>query len=134
MYLSVLNSEEKALFLGLSYNLATSDGVYSTEEKATIAGYCQEMQTTFDEEKMVKPTDEIIHVLSEKSTEKTKKIIVFEAIGLAMADNNYDDGERKIVLDMEKEFGLASGFAAKCEAVLKEYISFQNKINALVLD
>lgn len=134
MYLSVLNSEERVLFLGLAYNLATSDGEYSSEEQATIEGYCQEVQVQFDDNTMIKPIDYIINELTVKSDVKVKKIVVFEAIGLAMADNKYDEGERSIVNQMISVFGLDSKFSNECEQVIKEYISFQNRINKLVLE
>lgn len=134
MYLSVLNSAERVLFLGLAYHLATSDGEYSSEEQATIEGYCQEVQVQFDDNTMIKPIDYIINELTIKSNVKVKKIIVFEAIGLAMADNNYDEGERNIVNQMISAFGLDSIFSNECEQVIKEYISFQNRINKLVLE
>ncbi|MBU5488794.1 hypothetical protein KQI77_11710 [Clostridium sp. MSJ-8] len=133
MYLSILTSEEKRMFLGLAYDLATSDGDYSAEEQVAIQGYCHEMQMEFDKKTMVKPIDEIIRKFSQKSDLKTKKIIVFEAVGLAMADNNYDDNERAIILDMENKFGLDKSFGDECEKVIGEYISFQNRMNNLVI-
>lgn len=134
MYLSILNNEEKALFLGLAYKMATSDGEYSVEEQATISDYCLEMQIPFDESTTVKSIDNIISELNTKSDVRVKKIVVFEAIGLAMADNNYDEGERNIVNQMISAFDLDSEFSIECEQVIKEYISFQNRINKLVLE
>lgn len=133
MYLSILTREEKRMFLGLAYDLAASDGDYSAEEQATIQGYCYEMQMEFDEKTMVRPIDEIINGFTQKSNLKTKKIVVFEVIGLAMADNNYDDNERAIISDMENKFGLDKSYGEECEKVIGEYISFQNRINNLVL-
>lgn len=133
MYLSILSSEEKRMFLGLAYDLAASDGDYSAEEQDTIQGYCYEMQMEFDEKTMVRPIDEIINGFSQKSNLKTKKIVVFEVIGLAMADNSYDDNERAIISDMENKFGLDKSYGEECEKVIGEYISFQNRINNLVL-
>lgn len=133
MYLAMLKNEEKELFLGLAYNLATLDRDYSDAEKATIAGYCQEMQIAFDARKMMRPLEEILRRINKFSDEKTKKIVVFEAVGLAMADNNYDDSERKVIARMENIFDLEPGFSVKCELVLNEYISFQGRLNQLIL-
>lgn len=133
MYLSILTNAEKKLFLGLAYDLALSDGDYSAEEQATIQGYCREMQMEFDEKTMVKPIDDIIQAFGKESDQKTKKIVVFESIGLAMADNNYDDNERAIVSNMERTFGIDESFGVECEKVINEYISFQNRINNLVI-
>lgn len=133
MYLTLLKEEQKELFLGLAFHLASADGDYSDEEKAVIAGYCQEMQMTFDQDKMVKPIKEIISKINLSCNSCEKRIIVFEAIGLVMADNNYDEVERRIVKLMTDTFDLGDRFAKNCEVVLNEYISFQNRINKLVI-
>lgn len=134
MYLAVLGNEEKELFFGVAYYLATVDGVYSDEEKAMIEGYSQEMQVTFIKEKMAKPIEDILKRFNEIAEKKTKKIVVFESIGLAMADNNYDDRERTLVTKMESMFGLENGFVKKCEMILNEYVTFQTRINQLILE
>lgn len=133
MYLSTLSNEEKALFLGLAYDLATIDGDYSEAEQITINGYCQEMQIVFDKSKMVKAIDNIVETLCKQASDRVKRIVVFEAIGLAMADNNYDDKEREVIYQMAYAFGLGNDFCKKCEELLNEYIIFQNKINTLIL-
>ena len=97
------------------------------------AGFLPHPQMEFDEKTMVRPIDEIINGFTQKSNLKTKKIVVFEVIGLAMADNNYDDNERAIISDMENKFGLDKSYGEECEKVIGEYISFQNRINNLVL-
>ncbi len=133
MYLTLLNENEKAVFLGMAYNLAIVDGDYSKAEKNIIDGYCQELQIVFNEKTMIKPMDDLIKNIAQNSSEKTKKIIIFELIGLAMADGNYDNNERKIVANMETEFGVFGNFADTCESILNEYITFQNRINSLVI-
>ena len=127
MYLSVLNDKEKVLFLELVYGIAISDGEYCAKEQAIISGYCQEMQISFDENVTLKPVDDIIKELNAESNDTVKKIVVFEAIGLAMSDNNYDDGERKIISKMESVFKLAPDFGQKCEKILNEYIFFKRR-------
>ena len=133
MYLSLLNKEEKEVFLGMAYHLASVDGNYSEEEKAMIDGYCQELQCTFDEETMIKPIGELRKRIK-NSSEKTKKIFIFELVGLAMADGKYDNDEKEIIGQMIMEYGLNSDFASKCESLLNEYIEFQSRINNLVLE
>lgn len=133
MYLAVLSTEEKELFLGLAYNLSVSDGTYSEEEKTIMQSYCQEMQCDFDVNTMVRPLNQIIARLNEIADLRVKKIIIFEAIGLTMADGTYGESERTILSDIEKEFDVEKDFGDTCEKILKEYISFQTKINQLIL-
>lgn len=133
MYLALLGKEEKELFLGLAYNMAASDGYYSDVEKETIAEYCKEMQIDFNENTMIKPIEKLLNRFNEISDGKIKKIIVFELIGLAMVDNNYNVEEKKLMKKIEEAFGIEQGFDEKCELIISEYISFQQKINQLIL-
>lgn len=133
VYLHLMNEKEKELFIGLAYGLASADGDYSDEEKVLIDGYCKEMQITFDEKGMVRPAADIIDEMAEKSDGQIKKIIVFELIGLAMVDGNYEGSERTIINQIEEKFQMDTGFADKCEKVISDYIAFQSKINQLVL-
>ena len=83
---------------------------------------------------MVKPVDMLIKDIKLNSDNKIKKIFVFELIGLAMADGNYDENERALINKLEEEFELGSGFAMNCEAVLKKYIECQTKLNQLIFE
>lgn len=133
MYLGTLNNEEKELFLGLAFHLACADGDYSEEEREMMQAYCHEMQVVFDQSKVLKSIDQILNAIKQTCGNKVRKIIIFEVIGLVMADGKYDEAERVLISRMESEFGVESGFAEKCEDILKEYISFQKRINEFVL-
>ena len=124
---------EKKLFLGMAYDLAFVDSNYSKEEQAIMEAYSHEMQCEFDINTMVKSEDEIIDEIKSNSTIRTKRIFVFELIGLAMVDGNYDENERQLIQKMEVEFGLMKNFSKECEKVIAEYISFQERINSIVL-
>lgn len=134
MYLALLNEREKSVFLGMAYNLASIDGDYSDAEKIMINGYCQELQCQFDENNMIKPMESLTQYIKVNSSEKVKKIFIFELVGLAMADGNYDSDERMLINQMLKEYNLNPSFADKCENILNEYIGFQKRINDLVLE
>ena len=134
MYLALLNKNEKETFLGMAFNLATADGNYSEEERAIINGYCQEMQCVFYEEKLVKPMDVLIQDIKLNSDNRIGKILVFELIGLAIADGNYDEDERNLINNIMVEFNIGAEFAKNCENLLKKYIAFQTKLNQLVLE
>ena len=133
MYLALLNEEEKISFLGMAYNLATVDGDYSETEKNVINGYCQELQILFDEKTMIKPMGDLINEIAMNSSERTKKIFIFELIGLAITDGNYDNDERQIIAKIESGFGVSSDFADMCESILNEYLAFQNRLNNLII-
>lgn len=134
MFLSALNKEGKELFLELAFNIAMIDGVYSDEEKVLMDCYCQEMQITFNKENMTKSTDEIIKEINNKCDSRSKKIMIFEAIGLGMVDGDFDGDERAIILKMLEEFNIDVKYASECENTIKEYLEFQTKLNKIVIE
>lgn len=133
MYLSMLNDTQKELFLELAYKLASIDGNYTEQEQFMIKGYCAEMQIEFQHIDISKSIEEIIELMQAECSEREKRIILFEAIGLALIDSDYDERERKMVGNMVEVFRIKNGFDKDCEKLLKEYIGLQNRINTLVL-
>lgn len=133
MYLNLLKENQKKLFISLAYNLAFADGDYSDEEKNLINGYCQEMQIVFEENSIVESMDDIIDEILRCASEQEKKIFIFELIGLAMIDGDYDENERILIKKIEDKIQIESGYAESCEGVINEYITFQEKLNLLVL-
>lgn len=132
MYLSILKETEKKMFLHLAYALSSADGNMADEEKTMIDHYCEEMgiekstPTIVDKSKIVNELDMVTELQS-------KKIIIFELIGLAIADNSYDEAEKQFISKAVSQFGLSQEFMDSCEAIISEYLSFQNKINNLIL-
>lgn len=133
MYLGLLKEKQKELFLELAYNLASIDGNYSDKEKALIEEYCKEMKMDYLKEERIHSINELVSKMNLLCSDKEKKIIVFESIGLAMIDRNYDESERKVVKLMIDTFGLEKGFDDKCELMVNEYISIQERINNLII-
>lgn len=134
MYLALLNSDQKQIFLELALVLASADGRYSNEEKAVIESYCREMQVDMPKDIMKKTPGEIIKDIDELCMEQEKKIIIFETIGLAISDGIYHDSEKELIWEMIKKFDLQEEFGKECETVVEEYIEFQKKINHLVIE
>lgn len=88
MFLSNLNDTEKEVFCKLANIIACIDGVVP-EELNSLSLYNREMGTNFSFVNNPKDSvDDLINQIS-KSSEKSKKIIAFELIGLAYADAEY---------------------------------------------
>ena len=64
------------------------------------------MGIDFDESTMIKQIDDIIVEVNHIASDKVKKIIIFEAIGLTMTDNSYDTSEREVIRKMSESFGI----------------------------
>lgn len=134
MYLAVLNETQKKLFLGLAYHIAQADGVYHDAEKSMMAAYCLEAQIELDETITAKTAEAIIDELSDVCGEREKKIIIFEAIGLAMADNIRDIAEEKLIRTAITKLGVTEAYSAGCVKLLKNYMQLQGQINQLVIE
>ena len=132
MYLEALNNREKELFLSLAYNLSAADKDYSPEERVTVASYCREMGIDFDMSKVNLSVDEVIDEISKVCSSQIKRIIIFEAMRLTMADLDYDDDERVILKKAMDKFGLDTAFHDQCEGLINEFIELQGKINELI--
>jgi len=101
MFLSILNSEEKELFLNLVINVAEVDGVVSNLEKTQIQAYCNEMGIKLKDRKEYSlSTDEILEKLS-KSDEIVKKAIFAETAALMLVDGMVKEEEK--LLDTIKD-------------------------------
>ena len=133
MYLSILSNEEKKLFLDLAYDLASADGDVGAEEKTMVQHYCEEMDIEWIP---IFPIDraEIIEKIKNNSTIESKKIIIFELIGLAMADNKYEEAEKNIIMTISSKIDLTMDYVEKCEKIIGEYLLLQGKINSLILE
>lgn len=133
MYLSLLKEEQKRVFLELAYEIAFLDNDLSEEERIMIESYCNEMQMEVPPFIRARSMTEFIETIKEGWGEREKKIILFEIIGLAMIDSNYDEEERKSIISMTEIFGLTDEFRDECEILLKEYFEMQSRMNTLVL-
>lgn len=134
MYLAQLTENQKQLFLGLAYCIASADGNYSDDEKRIMESYCAEMNIAADLNNLLTNPDEIIAQIKADCGKVARKIIIFELIGLAMVDSNYDDAERTIIDTAMDKLEINKSFGSQCEKILNEYIEFQSKINDLVLE
>lgn len=132
MYLSMLSTEKKELFLDLALTIVYADGDYSNEEKVVLESYCQEMNIDFERDKPTLPLNKLLDKIAKITNIQEKKIIVFESIGLSMADNDFDGNERKIIHLMSLYFCLDEDFLSNCETIIGEYMLLQNRINNLI--
>ena len=133
MYLSLLNEDNKELFLDFILLIAKVDNDFSDDEKGVINSYCKEMGISYRDEESCDSVETLINLIDESTNINEKKIFIFEAIGLAMADGEFDGDERKIILLASYVFALDEGFVNECETMLVQYYEFQNKVNQLVL-
>lgn len=132
MYLSILSKEEKRLFFELSVALSSIDGEYSDVERMMVESYCKEMDISYIND-VVPELNQILTNISCVADEKTKRIMLFEAVGLVLVDGVYEKKEKDAIHKIETEFGIDSSYTEKCIGIISDYLSFQEKINKLVI-
>ncbi len=136
MYLMNLSEKVKKAFLELAYLVAVSDNDYSDEERLVMEAYKKELQIEYDMDNSdinIDP-DVVVQVLCADANEAEKKIIVFEIVGLAMTDDQFDDEERKMIKQMNAAFQLDDDYPSECEALINKYVELQSQIDALVIE
>lgn len=133
MYLGLLNAREKELFLGLAQHLIWVDGENSKEEQQMLLNYCEEMNLPYINEPVQATDEEIIAELIQMSTIQSKKIIIFELLGLALVDGHYDKKEKEMLRVMNEHFGIGDDFGIRCEELIRSYIKLQKEIEEVVL-
>lgn len=133
MYLTLLNNEQKELFLNLACSLSSVDGNFSDHEKSIIEEYCKEMQISFDYEQCNPTLKNVMFQLESISSMVEKRIIIFELVGLGLVDGNFDLAEHEFIYELNELFGLSKDYVMKCEDILQEYLKTQKVINTIVI-
>ena len=132
MYLANLDEQKKRIFLDIAHERVQVDGEFSYDEKVIIQAYCQEMNIV-DYEYHKRSRDEIVGDIKKYLTQEDVKIILFELIGLCLADGNYDKSEKEFINNLCSELNVENVYSDKCEEYVRDYLKLQLKINELVI-
>ena len=115
----------------LAIKAAEANGIVELEEKNMLKAYGIEMG--------IKPiyetdsnTEDIIAELNAICDDKTKRIIVFEVLGIMISDSEYDEEEKNFVNEMISAFSIPSDQKDEMLGVLKEYANVFKKISNLI--
>ena len=104
MFLNELNKEEAVAFINLVKEFANVDEIFAKEEKTLIADYIKEL--SLKEEEVKELTLAEIEIILKNSTDRAKKIIYFELVGLALADGEYEHKEKVFLSDLAYSFNI----------------------------
>lgn len=113
MFLKEFNKEEAKAFINLVNQFANVDDNFVKEEEKLIKEYKNELNIEEDYN-LVLAYDDVISILR-RSSERIKKIVYFELVGLALIDGNYEDIEvdflDKIAIDLDINRSMKIEFA-----------------------
>lgn len=105
MFLNELNKNEAIAFINVVSAFANVDNTFAKEEKEVLAGYLEELKL---EENNIGKTNlaDSLKTLNE-STDRIKKIVYFELIGIALVDGEYQEAEVEFLDSIANQFGIS---------------------------
>ena len=133
MFLGVLSQNCKESFFDIAKHLIMADNVLRREEEELLIGYCGEMGLNYDPERVPDDLDALIAKI--KSENKvTKKIVYFELLGLALADNDYADEEKAVINKLKEEFEISDSDAELMEDSIIKIYSLYARMRKIVIN
>ena len=106
MFLNQLQEKNKGLFLELCIHVANADQRFIESEKEMIYSYCREMNVIQKIPDTVRDVDQILSELCSFSTEKEKRIIILEVMGIIYADNEFAKEEETLLSKIIEKLGV----------------------------
>lgn len=131
MFLNQLNQKEKETFMSLSVHVANSNGILADEEKEMIQEYCREMGLDSFNVKDAVPMEDVLTVFKQSDLH-IRKIVLFEILGLAYADGEYEDTEDDFIIQFATAIELNKETVEEQETLLVEYLEILKKIVQIV--
>jgi len=131
MFLHTMTDTQKKLFMKLAIKAAEANGIVELEEKNMLKAYGIEMGIKPIYETDAK-TEDIISELKEICDDKTKRIIVFEILGIMMSDSEYDEKEKAFVDEIISAFSIPSNQKEEMLELLTEYANVFKRISNLI--
>ena len=131
MYLGELNAEQKNCFLDIGIGLAAADGDFSDMEKNTIHLLCDEMRIEDRYQANASPEEAIRYFASEASRH-IQRIVIFELLGIAMADSVYQARELELVSKAAKAFSIGEDEIKESSDAVAELYRLYAKFSRVV--
>lgn len=133
MFLDMLTNEEKEWFMDLAIKAAESNGKIAKEETVMLRTFANEMKisprsSTNEELKT------ILQNFENNSSKKSKRIVLFELIGILFADNEFDDLERNFLSEVSNSFEIAESDKNEMISEISKYSELFNEICKIVLN
>ena len=133
MFLSKLSKEQKELFLQLSLHAAMSNRILAEEEKIMIHEYCHEMGFIDCNLEIKMDLEQVIATIKEVCDESIVRMMMFEVLGLLLADKSYDALEQELFTMLKTQFSLSDELIEEMLILLKRFETLFEDICAVVL-
>ena len=119
MFLSLLNTTEKMLFLEAANQVIISDGRIDDVEGQLLQSYKNEMG--IPNEYTVKNIS-MNRILSEITNEQTKKIFLIELMSLCFINNEFSFAEKEIIKELCVGFDIDEQKCGQYEKWVKQFL------------
>lgn len=129
MLLKELNKEESVAFINLVSIFADVDNKFAKEEKVLLQEYKEELELT-DLEMYHMKYDDVLDLIK-KSNDRSKTIIYFELVGLALVDGEYEEEEIDFLENLAAELKISR---AKKIAIANYFYNFKDIYNFTTVD
>ena len=137
MFLNELSKSEGIAFMQLVKGLANSDDTFAKEEKDLFNDYLAELNITESEIPEIDLNS--VYEILKNSSERSKNIIYFELIGLALIDGEYDEKEvdfleeigKSLDVKRSKRISFANYFYNFVDVYGFSVVDAESKINLL---
>jgi hypothetical protein len=133
MFLNILAEENKERFMKLCGCAIYADGIVADEEKELALTYCREMNIEQRVPDNSEPLEDVLKELSEYATEREKKIIVFEILGMFLADDDYAREEEEMMKKIVEALNIAHEKLESMLSLLNIYKSVYDEICTTVV-
>lgn len=121
MFLYMLKEENKLRFVELCKHASEADEQVEDKEIETIAMYCREMGISDELSSDRRELDVVLGELKEEADTAEKRIILFEILGLMLADEQYAEAEEQFVLKIIEAFEMDYRIIANMYSLLEIY-------------
>ncbi len=128
MFLGLLSEDNKRRFLELCVHSSNADGIFDEKEKDMVYAYCREMNIPEGIPETSKHLDEIINEIYNDSDSKEKRIIIFELLGLMLADENFANEEKDMLQSLCNKFEISDNELSKIISLLEIYKKVYDEI------
>ncbi len=132
MFLHVWKENEKEAFIDLARLAAACNGSVSEEEEIMIEQYCAEMGIPLPMSHA--HTLEGVLACFEDSDIRSRKIIVFEIIGLIFSDGDFDEKESRFIEKIATALGISIHQVQEMLELTGRYLHVLNDILCVIED
>lgn len=133
MFIEFLDNEKKFLFLNFAVYAANANNELDEDEKSLICMYAKQIEME-PIEKTEMSLDEIIDTINKTCDFVEKKMIIYEIIGVLLADKDYDDLEKAFLNNIAKKMSIQETEIDKMLSLMKEYLDLYYKTYEYILN